>query len=75
MSQNSEEEENQLRLRRIREFIKYLMYNISYGVFKIEFKVFQQTQLMDEYLIFRSLNQDNIWLPQMFHHKVSLIKS
>ena len=28
---------------------------------------------MDKYSIFRSLDQDNIWLPQMFHHKVSLI--
>ena len=36
------------------------MYDFFMGVLKVEFKVFQQEQLMDKYPIFRSLDQDII---------------
>ena len=48
--------------------------NISYimGFLYIEFKVLQKSNkwINIQYL---PLDQDSIWLPQMFHHKVSLI--
>ena len=43
------------------------------GVLKIEFKVLQHEQLVDKYPILQSIDQENIWLSQLFHHKVFLI--